>query len=245
MLFPYFQVVGPNGENFRVEMKTDRITIGRYQEFNDIGLNPDPQKLVTRNVHCSVEHNRLGWWVVDNSVNRTFVRREKETEMVVVHARAMLQEGDCICILGKKLGDDRSVFWELTFHDPQGTTPNTSDELWEHALEYDWIQARLYRIEGRMRREISPFRPQEHKLIRYMDSRNRANGDIPVMCTYEELIKAVWGDEPQHTDSEVSHLVWTLRRKVEVDYKNPRYLKSVSGLGYRLVTRPLEGTVTS
>jgi hypothetical protein len=29
-----------------------------------------------------------------------------------------------------------------------------------------------------------------------MDQHNRANGNVPVMCTYEELLGAIWGEEP-------------------------------------------------
>ena len=82
------------------------------------------------------------------------------------------------------------------------------------------------------------LRPQEHKLIRYMDQRNRANGNVPVMCTYEELLVAVWGEEPYHTEAEINRLVWELRQKLEPDSKNPQFLETVRGMGYRLVTRP-------
>jgi len=36
-------------------------------------------------------------------------------------------------------------------------------------LAYDWLQAKLLYVEGRERHEVSELRPQEHKLIRYMD----------------------------------------------------------------------------
>ncbi len=58
------------------------------------------------------------------------------------------------------------------------------------------------------------------------------------MCTYDELIEAVWGDEPGHTETEVNHLVWSLRKKIELD-KEPKFLQTVSGLGYRLETQPM------
>jgi DNA-binding winged helix-turn-helix (wHTH) protein len=238
--FPYFQIIGPEGENFLFEVKTDRITIGRYQEFNDIGLDPDPQKLVTRRTHCTVEHDRLGWWVLDNSMNRTYVRRG--TNMEPVHGRARLQEGDSVCILGKEL-DEKQWYWELTFYDPGSTSPAGHDELPRDYLEYDRIQGRLYRVEHGMRHEIAPLRPQEHKLIRYMDARNRANGNV-AMCEYEELIMAVWGEKAQHSETDLSTLVWSLRRKIEPDYKNPRYLKNISGLGYRLDTHSSGETVS-
>lgn len=43
-LFPYLEVTGPGGEHFRVEITGERVTIGRYKEFNDIGLDPDPHR---------------------------------------------------------------------------------------------------------------------------------------------------------------------------------------------------------
>ena len=82
-------------------------------------------------------------------------------------------------------------------------------------LTYDPASARMYRVEGPDRKEIHDLRPQEHKLIRYMDERNRAQGGEPVMCTYEEMIGAVWGNAAVHTEAEINHLVWELRKKIE------------------------------
>ena len=72
-----------------------------------------------------------------------------------------------------------------------------------------------------------------------MDQRNRANGNVPVMCAYEELIAAIWGDEPNHMESEVNHLAYELRQKIELDPGEPQFLQSVRGLGYRLETHPV------
>ena len=236
-LLPFLHVQGPDGQQFSVELAKNQVTIGRFEQFNDVALQPDPQQLITRKVHCAVERDAHGWWVVDNgSVNRTLVRRETEVE--VVRGRASLTEGDCIRILGKLTETGDPLYWELTFNDPLGT---------RHAghvpsvgyLEYDWIQARLFRVDGTSRQEIHDVRPQEHKLIRYMDQRNRANGNVPVMCTYEELLTAIWGEEPHHTETEVNHLIWELRKKLEPDPKEPKFLEMARGLGYRLVTRSL------
>jgi hypothetical protein len=238
-LFPYLEVTGPGGEHFRVEITSERVTIGRYKQFNDVALDPDPQQLVTRKVHCVVERDRRGWWVLDNgSVNRTFLRRGEE--MQVVQGQAALHEGECICILGRLAEGKEPRYWELTFHDPQATKEGLGHAAGEAFLEYDWLQARLFRVTSEARQEIVPLRPQEHKLIRYMDHRNRGNGGIPVMCSYEDLLTAIWGEEP-HTEADINHLVWELRRKIETDYKNPHFLETVRGLGYRLMTHPLGG----
>jgi Transcriptional regulatory protein, C terminal/FHA domain len=236
-LLPFLEVEGPEGQQFSVELTKDRVTIGRFREFNDVALEPDPQQLVRRKVHCAVESDPQGWWVLDNgSVNRTFVQRGPAVAVVV--GRAPLTDGDVIRVLGRLTEAGQAIYWEITFRDPLGT--RSAGYMPSVAyLEYDWIQAKLFRVDGRDRQEIRDLRPQEHILIRYMDQRNRANGHVPVLCTYEELIAAIWGEEITHTEGEVNRLVWELRKKCEPDLKEPRFLQTVRGLGYRLETRPL------
>ncbi len=235
-LLPKLKVTGPLGERFEIELTKDRITIGRFAEFNDAGLEPDPQQLVTRKAHCVLERSADVWWVIDNgSVNRTFIRRGQHVE--VIQGRAPIHDGDAIRILGMLYENDEPGYWELVFRDPLRTN-RVIDDPHTAYLEYDWVQARLFRIEGSHRYEIEALRPQEHKLVRYMDQRNRANGNVAVMCSYEELITAVWGDEPNHIESEINHLVYGLRQKIEIDPGDPQFLQSVRGLGYRLDTRP-------
>jgi hypothetical protein len=236
-LLPILRIRTPEGQTFEIELDRDRVTIGRFAELNDIGLEPDPQQLVSRRAHCVLEREADVWWVYDNnSVNRTFIKRAQVIE--VINERTPLRDGDAIRILGMLFEDNDPAYWELEFHDPLRTnrvieTPQTV------FLEYDWVQARLFRIKGTHREEISNLRPQEHKLIRYIDQRNRANNNTPVMCTYQELIEAIWGDEPDHMNSEVNHLVYGLRQKIEFDPGEPQFLQSVPGLGYRLETRIL------
>jgi hypothetical protein len=239
-LLPFFDVYGPDNEHFTVDLTKDRMTIGRFELYNDIALEPDPQQLVTRKVHCTIERDMDGWWVVDNgSVNGTFLQREDV--MVQVDGRALLAEGDSICILGKLTEGGEPVYWKLAFSDPMGTRPaGQRRSPLSGYLEYDWLQAKLFHIEGSSRQEIANLRPQEHKLIRYMDQRNRSNGNMPVMCTFEELQTALWGDEVLHTEAEINYVIFGLRKKLEPDQKRPQFLETVRGLGYRLVTRPVK-----
>ena len=53
------------------------------------------------------------------------------------------------------------------------------------------------------------------------------------------LIAAIWGEEALHTEADVNHLIYELRQKLEPNPKEPEFLQTVRGLGYRLVTRPL------
>lgn len=242
IILPYFDIKGPEGETFRVEIKTDRLTVGRMEQWNDISLSPDPQQLISRKAHCSIEYNQ-GWWLVDNgSVNRSFLRRQSTEALEVVQGRSSLRDGDVVCILGQLLEDGDQRYWELTFHDPAITKPagSANAPTREALLEYDWAQARLHRIEHGYRKELGPLRPQEHKFLRYMAQRNRANDGEPVLCTFEELIEAVWGEENIVPEADLVHLVWQLRRKIERDPKQPQFLEIVRGLGYRLQLRPVE-----
>lgn len=172
--------------------------------------------------------------MLETHMNPTFIRKQADLEMV--HGRALLGEGESILLLGKLIEGGDPLYWELTFSDPLGTKPAGYHPPLV-ILEYDWAQAKLFRVHGQTRQEIHDLRPQEHKLIRYMDQRNRANDNVPVMCTYEELLAALWGEESQHTENEVNHLVWELRKTLEPEPKEPIFLQTVRGLGYRLVTR--------
>ena len=237
-LRPYLAITSPDGQKRTLELSLDRMTIGRMQELNDVALEPDPQKLITRQVHCFVERDEGGWWVVDNgSVNGTFIQRDPALAMEQVQGRASLSDGDAVCILGTLTESGEPRYWTLTFNDPQKTRPVAAVTR-APCLLYDWVQARLYRIEGGARTEVTSLRPQEHKLIRYMAQRNHANGGVPVLCSYDELIAAVWGEEAMHTQDEVTHLVWGLRQKLERDRNNPQLLQTERGLGYRLRTCP-------
>src|SRR5262249_40454062 len=145
-LHPFLDVTGPDGQQFHMELTKDSVTIGRFEQFNDIALKPDPQQLITRKMHCAVERDKEGWWVIDNgSVNRTFVRRGSHVEAVA--GRARLNEGDCIRILGKLTEAGGHLYWELTFSDPLGTRPAPGQTPHDSYLEYDWIQARLFCID--------------------------------------------------------------------------------------------------
>jgi len=233
---PYLEVSGPDEQKSTVDVSAERVTIGRFAEHNDIALQPDPQHLVTRVHHCSVERADGVWWVVDNgSVNKTFIRREEATE--VVNGKAVLGDRDTILILGRLSEIGEPAYWEIVFYDPMRTQP--ADIVSQLAfLEYDWIQAKLLCFDGRTRAEVKGLRPQEHKLIRYMDQRNRRNGFVPVMCTYDELIEAIWDEDAYgHTEADINRIVWEMRKKIEINPKDPRFLQTVRGLGYRLMTQ--------
>src|SRR5215210_3655291 len=92
-------VVGPDGARLGTVMLSGRhVTVGRLPGANEIVLQPDPDRLVTRIAHCTLERDGARWFVVDGgSVNGTFLRRQGVLQRVT--DRTALHDGDGICVL--------------------------------------------------------------------------------------------------------------------------------------------------
>jgi hypothetical protein len=202
-------VSAPDGEELSsFELSRERVTVGRLAAVNDIALEPDPELLVSREGHCTFELDGAHWFVVDGGgVNGTFLRRRGELHQVT--ERTALYDGDVVCVLASVEDPERRRYFELVFQavgDSQATRPAL--ETMGECLRYDAEEARLVLVTGAERHEIE-IRAQAHKLVRFMAER------APALCTHEELMEAVWGDEPMHSREELAKLFWELRKKLE------------------------------
>jgi hypothetical protein len=56
-LLAFLEITGPDGQAFRSALEKDRTTIGRYEVFNDVALEPDAQQLISRKGHCTIERD--------------------------------------------------------------------------------------------------------------------------------------------------------------------------------------------
>lgn len=110
-----------------------------------------------------------------------------------------------------------------------------------HCLTYDPGEARLMLVRDSERHEIQ-IRAQAHRLVRYMAERNAALGEAAALCTHDELMHAVWADEPMHSREELAKLVWEVRKKLE-PFAADDLIENERGLGYRLRTCPPPDTV--
>jgi DNA-binding winged helix-turn-helix (wHTH) protein len=229
-------VSGPDGpEPVTVVLSGARATVGRLPEVNDIALQPDPELLVTRAGHCTLERQAAVWFVVDGgSVNGTFLRRGGAPQRLT--ERTALRDGDVVCILASaESGEPR--FFELAFHaagDSQATRAVLTPEAAAECLRYDPDEARLVLVQGGEKHEIH-IRAQAHRLVRYMVERNVASGGTPALCTHDELMHAVWADEPMHSRVELAKLVWELRKKLE-PFEAEHLIENERRLGYRMRT---------
>ena len=261
--FPYFEVQTIDGEKYTVHLKdiiknkatTTEVTIGRRDIIRHkegiteitIGRGPendvilaDPHKKISRR-HCSLEYRKGIWWLVDKgSTNGTFLKRRKSQAAIDVRVdrTVPLKDEDVIWILGQCIQPDDYLFVHLTFRDPTQTDQVNNFHVFVD-LEYSLSQEKLFGITRQVREEIK-LSPQERKLIHYMVRRNYQNNNQPVMCEYEELIQAIWPESFGHTKSEINHLIWAIRNKIESNFGEPRFLQIVKARGYILETTIVE-----
>jgi DNA-binding response OmpR family regulator len=245
-----FRVTSPEGYRSTHELGAGRTRIGRatLDGAPELVLDPDPHRLVSR-VHCIVEHADGVWTVTDNaSDNGTTLRRGGKLTRIL--GTAGLRHGDTVLILGDITPTGEPRYWKLTFDDPFRTEaapiapPPTqeSDDSAPH-LTYDWLQMKVFRVEGGTRSEITGLSPQAHRLIRYLADMSRINNGSPVACTHTELIHMLWGRPEEwppsrvYDETNLRNVVTAVRKRIERDPANPVLLQTERNIGYRLLIK--------
>ena len=54
-----------------------------------------------------------------------------------------------------------------------------------------------------------------------------------IVLTSEQIFEAVWNMDSDSCHSSVVNVIYNLRKKIEPDSKNPTYIKTVLGVGYK------------
>ncbi|QDX92775.1 response regulator transcription factor [Brevibacterium sp. JNUCC-42] len=104
------------------------------------------------------------------------------------------------------------------------------DQEKEEERQYSFGEIIIYpeKYEVFLRDERVELTPKEFELLQYLAS------NVGRVLTRDQLLNAVWNydfvGDSRIVDVHVSHL----REKLEHDTKNPRYIKTVRGLGYKL-----------
>jgi DNA-binding response OmpR family regulator len=76
---------------------------------------------------------------------------------------------------------------------------------------------------------------KEHSLSHYEAELLKllyARANQPV--TRDEILDKVWGTEKYPTNRTVDNFIVKLRKKIEEDYRNPRHILTIYGIGYKL-----------
>jgi DNA-binding response OmpR family regulator len=58
-----------------------------------------------------------------------------------------------------------------------------------------------------------------------------------IVLTQEHIFEAVWNMDSDSCHSSVVNVIYNLRKKIEPDSKNPTYIKTVLGVGYKFDIR--------
>ncbi|NUT46542.1 MAG: FHA domain-containing protein [Saccharothrix sp.] len=239
-------ITSPDGRSWTHELTSARITVGRGTPGGspDLSLDPDPHRLVSR-VHCVLEYVDGAWSVIDNaSANGTVLRRSGV--LTRVFGATTLRHADTVLILGDFTDTGEPRHWRLKFDDPFRTQPapvGVTSAVAAPYLDYDWIQMKVWRVEGAERTEVDGLTPQAHKLIRHMAELSRLNSGSPVACTHTELIHMMWGPPEEwppgrvYDESNLRNIVNAARKRIERDPADPRLLQTERNIGYRLVVR--------
>ncbi|ATO50268.1 response regulator transcription factor [Brevibacillus laterosporus] len=104
------------------------------------------------------------------------------------------------------------------------------DQEKQEERQYSFGEIIIYpeKYEVFLRDEKVELTPKEFELLQYLAS------NVGRVLTRDQLLNAVWNydfvGDSRIVDVHVSHL----REKLEHDTKNPRYIKTVRGLGYKL-----------
>lgn len=93
----------------------------------------------------------------------------------------------------------------------------------EHTLDFS-------RRELRCGDQIIPLTPAEYRLLETL-AKNSGSA-----VSESVLVTAVWGPNPKNDDFNLRNFVWRIRKKIEDDPSEPKYLMTVRSYGYRLNT---------
>jgi DNA-binding response OmpR family regulator len=91
------------------------------------------------------------------------------------------------------------------------------------------IQIDQQKREVRVRDEQVDLTPTEYHLLLILAE------NAGKVVTHEQLLRAVWGQEYTKDNDYLKVYIWHLRRKIEIDPRNPEFLLTEWGVGYRLV----------
>ncbi len=91
------------------------------------------------------------------------------------------------------------------------------------------IQIDKQKREVRVRNELVDLTPTEYDLLLLLAE------NVGVVMEHEALLRGVWGQEYTKDNDYLKVYIWHLRRKIEMDPRDPKLLLTEWGVGYRLV----------
>jgi pSer/pThr/pTyr-binding forkhead associated (FHA) protein len=199
----------------QMEWSKPILTIGR-DSANDLIID---HPLASRR-HARLERDEQGYFVRDlESTNGTYVNGDKVDGVRQLHNQDLIWVADV----------------EIVFSDPEATQkgPLPIEVLKrvraaEEALRLDSRAKEVY-LEGRVL--DPPLTVKEFQLLELLYTHK---GQV---ISKDEIAKSVW-DYEVYDYNAIDALVYRLRQRIEADPGSPRYLVTVRGFGYKLISQP-------
>jgi DNA-binding response OmpR family regulator len=159
-------------------------------------------------------------------VLRTLRKRGDKTPVIVLTARGEVTQR----VLGLQLGADDYVVKPFSVHELAARMQAVQRRAEQPAASVRLGDAEVDLAGHSGRRGDVAFRllPKEVELLAHL-LRHRGQAQ-----SRDELLRAVWGYDATPTTRTVDTHVFQLRQKLEVDPSQPRWLRTVHGVGYLL-----------
>jgi pSer/pThr/pTyr-binding forkhead associated (FHA) protein len=201
------------GEDQEVHWEQPRLSVGR-DSANDIVIE---HRLASRR-HALFEQDDVGFYIRDlESTNGTFVNGQR------IQGAHLLRNNDEVWI-----GDT-----VILFRDPEATMKGTPPPVArqrvlepQEELKVDTKAKEVY-LRGL---PLDP--PLTAKEFQLLDLLYQHKGEV---LSKEQIAQGVW-DYEVYDYNAIDALVYRLRHRIEADPSNPKYLVTVRGFGYKLLT---------
>ena len=198
-----------------VELRWDQpvLTIGR-DPANDLVID---HKLASRR-HARFEQDETGFYIRDlDSTNGTYLNGERVVE------RQLLRNSDEVWVADTV----------MVFRDPEATMKGTPPPVVRRRVlepeEELRVDSRAKEVWLRGKLLDPPLTAKEFQLLELL---YRHRGEV---ISKEGIAQGVW-DYEVYDYNAIDALVYRLRHRIETDPSNPRYLVTVRGFGYKLLT---------
>jgi DNA-binding response OmpR family regulator len=157
------------------------------------------------------------------------IRRKLNTPILMLTAKA--QDHDKI--LGLKVGADDYLTKPFSVGELLARVMALLRRRSQYAQDVDLVQVGSSLVDvkhfivrrGKVEYSMSHYEVELFKLL-------YAHADQPV--TRDEILDKVWGTEKFPTNRTVDNFIVKLRKKIEEDYRNPRHILTIYGVGYKL-----------
>ena len=192
------------------------LTIGR-DPGNDLVID-DKQ---TSRRHARFEQDETGFYIRDlDSTNGTYLNGEHVVD------RQLLRNNDEVWVADTV----------IIFRDPEATMKGTPPVVRRRVLEPEEelrVDSKAKEVYLRGKLLDPPLTAKEFQLLELLYQRK---GEV---ISKEGIAQGVW-DYEVYDYNAIDALVYRLRHRVEADPSNPKYLVTVRGFGYKLLTGATE-----